>query len=144
MLTLLHISDLHFGPPYLPAVGEALLRLAPDLHADVIVASGDFTQRAKAVQFADARAFLDRLPKAPQIVVPGNHDIPLYRVFERLFAPTAMYRRYMSAELNSVMRRDDAIIVSLDTTAPRTAITGGRIERWQLDFCAKAFAGAGP
>ena len=65
MLTLLHISDLHFGPMYVPVVGEALLRAAADVQADVIVASGDFTQRAKSAQFAEARAFLNRLPAVP-------------------------------------------------------------------------------
>jgi 3',5'-cyclic AMP phosphodiesterase CpdA len=77
MLTILHISDLHFGPPYVPAVGAALLRAAPRMQADLIVASGDFTQRAKPEQFAQARAFLDQLPKLPRVVVPGNHDVPL-------------------------------------------------------------------
>ena len=142
MLTVLHISDLHFGPPYVPAVGEALLRSAGELQADVIVASGDFTQRAKARQFADARKFLDRLPPRPLVVVPGNHDIPLYRVRERLFTPYALYRQYISAELDTVVRLEGAVIVALNTTDPLRAITNGRIERWQLDFCSEAFADA--
>ena len=62
MLKLLHISDLHFGPPYVERVGDAVLQLVPQLHPDVIVASGDFTQRAKSAQFAQAKEFLDRLP----------------------------------------------------------------------------------
>jgi 3',5'-cyclic AMP phosphodiesterase CpdA len=142
MLTLLHISDLHFGPPYVPAAGEALLRLAVQLEADVIVASGDFTQRGKAAQFAAARAFLDRLPRVPLVAVPGNHDIPLYRVFERMLKPYALYRKYISSELNSVLRRDDAVIVALNTTSPLRAITNGRIEPWQLDLCEQAFRDA--
>ncbi len=138
MLTLLHISDLHFGPAYLPNVGQALLRAAERLRADVIVASGDFTQRAKAQQFAEARAFLDALPAVPKVVVPGNHDIPLYRVFERLFSPYALYRQHIAHDLDTVIRCPDAVIVALNTTSPLRAITGGRIERWQLDFCAQA------
>ncbi|MBI3837254.1 MAG: metallophosphoesterase [Planctomycetia bacterium] len=144
MLTLLHISDLHFGPAFVPEVGEALLRAAPEMKADIIVASGDFTQRAKTQQFADAQAFLDRLPKVPLVTVPGNHDVPLYRVWERVFQPYELYRRFISNELDTVLRREDAVIVALNTTAPLTAITGGRIERWQLDFCAEAFRSAGP
>ncbi len=144
MLKLLHISDLHFGPPYVPAVGEALLASAAALRPDIIVASGDFTQRAKESQYADAQAFLRRLPPAPLVVVPGNHDVPLYRVLERVFSPYALYQKYISPELDSVLRRDDAVIVSLNTTAPLRKITGGRIERWQLDFCAKAFREAAP
>jgi len=141
MLTLLHISDLHFGPWYLPAAGEALLRAADRLQADLIVASGDFTQRAKAGQFAEARAFLDRLPSRP-VVVPGNHDIPLYRVHERLFSPYDLYRKFISPQLDSVVRLDGAVIVALNTTSPLGAITNGRFKRWQLDFCSEAFRAA--
>lgn len=144
MLTLLHISDLHFGPPYVPAVGEALLRSAEALSADVIVASGDFTQRAKEKQFAAAREFLDRLPRVPLVVVPGNHDVPLYRLAERVLRPYDNYRKYICEELDSVLRSNEAVIVALNSTAPLTAITGGRIERWQLDFCSDAFRDAPP
>src|SRR4051812_18078443 len=100
MLTLLHISDLHFGPYYVPHVGEALLAAAEQLQPDVIVASGDFTQRAKAAEFAAAREFHDRLPPAPQVVCPGNHDVPLYRVWERIRRPHELYRAYITPELN--------------------------------------------
>ncbi len=139
MLTLLHISDLHFGPPYRADIGAALLAIAPRLEADLIVASGDFTQRARPEQFAAAREFLDRLPRLPTVVVPGNHDIPLYRVGERLFAPYALYRQYICPELDTVLRREDAVIVALNTTDPLRAITNGRIKPWQLDFCAEGF-----
>jgi 3',5'-cyclic AMP phosphodiesterase CpdA len=142
MLTILHISDLHFGPPFVGHVGEAVLRAARELPADVIIASGDFTQRAKEEQYAAARAFLDRLPPLPLVVVPGNHDVPLYRVFERLFAPYRLYQQYISQELDSVYRLDNAIIVALNSTKPLRAITNGRIDSWQLDFCARAFEGA--
>lgn len=142
MLTLLHISDLHFGPPYVPAIGEALLRIAPELAADIIVASGDFTQRAKAEQFQAARDFLKRLPALPCVVVPGNHDIPLYRIRERIFTPYQLYCTYISPELDSVLRHPGAVIVALNTTDPLRAITNGRIHRWQLDFCAEAFRDA--
>jgi 3',5'-cyclic AMP phosphodiesterase CpdA len=111
MLTILHISDLHFGPPYLPKVGDALLQAAPSLAPNLIVASGDFTQRAKAKQFAEAHEFLDRLPNVPLVVVPGNHDVPLYRVFERVLAPHVQYRRYISDQLNSVVRIDRKSVV---------------------------------
>jgi 3',5'-cyclic AMP phosphodiesterase CpdA len=144
MLTLLHISDLHFGPPFLPDVGEALLRAANSLGPDIVVASGDFTQRAKAPQFADARAFLDRLPRVPLVVVPGNHDVPLYRVFERLFTPYLQYKRYISAQLDTVLRHEGAVIVALNSAAQRTAIVNGRIDRWQLDLCREAFQDVPP
>ncbi len=140
MLKLLHISDLHFGPPYREKVGKAVLRLAPTLEPDVVVASGDFTQRAKDAQFAEARAFLDQLPDLPTVVVPGNHDVPLYRVSERLVDPHGLYRKHISSELNRVWQVDGAVFVGLDSTAPRTAISNGRISEEQLEFCADAFS----
>ena len=78
-LRLLQISDLHFGPPYLEQVGQAVLQLAPTLNAHAIIVSGDLTQRAKRSQFEDAKAFLNKLPDLPRLVIPGNHDVPLYR-----------------------------------------------------------------
>ena len=139
MLNLLHISDIHFGPPYHSEVGEALLRFAEEIEPDVIVASGDFTQRAKEEQFREARVFLDRLPEVPLVVTPGNHDVPLYRVAERLFDPYRHYNTYISPELDSVTRVPGAVIVALNSTAPHRAITNGRIHAWQLDFARRAF-----
>lgn len=144
MLKLLHLSDLHFGPKYLPHVGEALLKTAAALEPDIIVVSGDFTQRAKRRQFQEARAFLDRLPPGPLIVTPGNHDIPLYRVFERIFSPVSLYREYISADLDSVFHRDDVVIVSLNSTSPLRSVTNGRLSRRQLDFAADALRSAPP
>jgi 3',5'-cyclic AMP phosphodiesterase CpdA len=144
MLTILHMSDLHFGPPYLEHVGESVLRAARELPADVIIASGDFTQRAKREQYAAAREFLDRLPDLPTVVVPGNHDVPLYRVFERIFAPYRLYQEYISKDLDQVYRLDNAVIVALNSTAPLRAVTNGRIDQWQLDFCARAFEDTPP
>jgi 3',5'-cyclic AMP phosphodiesterase CpdA len=142
VLTLLHISDLHFGPYFMASAGEAVIRAAAELEPDIIVASGDFTQRAKRREYADSRAFLDRLPRVPTIVIPGNHDVPVYRVLERIFQPYALYTEYISSELNSVLRHEQAVIVALNSTSPLRAIVNGRIRDWQLDFSAAAFASA--
>ena len=139
MLNLLHVSALHFGPPYLPHVGQALLAIAPTLDPKIIVASGDFTQRARPEQFEAARAFLDQLPKVPLVTVPGNHDVPLYRITERLFQPHDLYRRYIHPELDTVTRVDGVTIVALDSTDPLRMITNGHIDSEQLAFAAKAF-----
>jgi 3',5'-cyclic AMP phosphodiesterase CpdA len=144
VLSILHISDLHFGPPYVPAVGEALLQMVGRLSADVIVASGDFTQRARREQFIAAREYLDRLPQVPLVVVPSNHDVPLDRVYERLTHPHDLYREYIRNELDHVLELDSATIVALDSTAPRQAISNGRIRGWQLEFCEAAFANTPP
>lgn len=144
MLTILHISDLHFGPPYVPRVGEAVLEIAPKLNPHLIVVSGDLTQRAKPHQFAEAQQFLQRLPDVPRVVVPGNHDVPLYRLRERLFDPHVQYCKHISAELNHSQRCDGAVIVGLDSTAPRRSISNGRIHAGQLEFCAEAFRDTPP
>jgi 3',5'-cyclic AMP phosphodiesterase CpdA len=143
-MLLLHLSDVHFGPPYHDEIGEALLRFAHHIEADVIVASGDFTQRAKEEQFRAAREFLDRLPRVPLIVTPGNHDIPLYRVLERVRDPYRYYQRYIARELDTVTAVDGAVIVALNSTAPLRAITNGRIHAWQLEFARQAFEGTPP
>jgi 3',5'-cyclic AMP phosphodiesterase CpdA len=141
MLTILHISDLHFGPPYYPDVGDAVQRLAAELEPDVIVASGDFTQRAKEEQFRAAAEFLALLPPAPLIVTPGNHDVPMYRVMERLLDPYRYYQQYILPELDTVTEVPGAVIVAINSTAPRLALTNGRIHRWQIDFAREAFTG---
>lgn len=135
MTSILHISDLHFGPPYVEHVGAALLEIAPTLAPDIIVASGDFTQRAKPEQFEAARRFLDRLPEAPLVTVPGNHDVALYRVFERFLRPHDLYREHINDRLDGAMRLDDVMIVWLNSTSPRRAISNGRIHLDQLRFC---------
>ena len=139
LLTILHVSDLHFGPPYVQRVGTALLRIAPTLSPDVIVISGDLTQRAKPKQFCDACNFMNRLPRVPHVVVPGNHDVPLYRVAERLLDPHRQYRKYVSNQLNHCYRSEHAVIVALDSTAPIQSISNGRIHATQLKYCAESF-----
>lgn len=141
-LTVLHISDLHFGPPYRMDVGESLQAFAAKLVPDAIVASGDFTQRAREEQFQAARDYLDRLPRVPLIVTPGNHDVPLYRIAERIVDPYRYYQKYISEDLDTITTIPGAVIVSVNSAAPRRAITNGRIHRWQLEFAREAFARA--
>lgn len=125
MRTLLHVSDVHFGPPHLPRVAAGVLELIAERRPEVVVISGDLTQRAKPAQFHQARAWVDRIP-APVVVVPGNHDVPMYRVWERIFAPFGAYRRHFSAELEPVYRDDSLSIVGVNTAFNWT-IDGGRI-----------------
>lgn len=137
---ILQISDLHFGPPYVSEVGEALCRIAPTLDSDGIVVSGDLTQRAKRSQFEDARRFLDRLPEVPMLVIPGNHDVPLFRIAERLFRPHGLYREIITPDLHPVLHLKNVLIVGLDSTSPRRTITNGRLHRDQLERCEEIFA----
>ncbi|MDH5356068.1 MAG: metallophosphoesterase [Gammaproteobacteria bacterium] len=142
MLTrILHISDLHFGPPFVPAVAEALLQSIPTLAPDAIVVSGDLTQRAKRHEFKEARRFFDRMSDVPLLIIPGNHDVALWRIFERLFKPHALYREIISPDLNPVLQVGNVVLVGLDTTAPRRSISNGRLDCHQLKHSEKVFDG---
>ncbi len=142
MLTILHGSDLHFGKPHAPDAAEAFLATVEEVAPDLIVLSGDFTQRAKVKEYRAARAYLDRLPDVPTVVTPGNHDIPLYRVFERLLDPYRNYRKWIAPDLDQVVEAPGAVVVALNSTTPRRAIVNGRLEESQLDFARRAFGDA--
>jgi 3',5'-cyclic AMP phosphodiesterase CpdA len=143
-LTILHASDFQCGRPYSPRAAEALVRLAHDLRPDVVVVSGDLTQRAKAREFRIAVELMGRLPPRPTIVTPGNHDVPLFRVWERALSPYRNWRRHVATNLDTVTRVDGATFVALNSSAPRRAIVGGRIDAWQLDFAREAFVATAP
>lgn len=144
MLTILQASDLHFGDPHDPEAARSLAHAIERLRPDILVLAGDFTQRAKVSEFQAARAFLDRLPQIPTVVVPGNHDVPLYRLFERIVDPLRNYRKYVSSELDSFTRIPGATVVALDSTAPHRAIVNGRVEEAQLEFAARIFQDTDP
>lgn len=116
MPVLAHLSDLHFGRTD-NAVVEALLADLTAQRPDVVIVSGDLTQRARSYQFAEARAFLDRLP-APALVVPGNHDLaPLYRPLNRLFRPRAKFARHLPGHAEWPVWSDESLVaVGLDST----------------------------
>lgn len=137
MPELVQLSDLHFGPPFLPDRARAARELTRRLAPDFVVVSGDFTQRARRAQFEQAAEYLKSF-EVPVVVTPGNHDLPLFRVLERLFAPYRNYRRYISGELDSAHRFPGAVVVALNSTRP-VSITNGKIHASQLDFAARAF-----
>ncbi|HMF56075.1 MAG TPA: metallophosphoesterase family protein, partial [Pyrinomonadaceae bacterium] len=97
MKLIAHLSDLHFGRVDYSVI-EPLIETVNGLKPDVVAVSGDLTQRARSAQFEEARKFLERLP-GPQIVVPGNHDVPLHNVFARFVQPLDKYRRYITDDL---------------------------------------------
>jgi 3',5'-cyclic AMP phosphodiesterase CpdA len=142
MTRLLQISDLHFGPKFLPEVAEGVFEAVARFRPNAVVVSGDFTQRARRDQFAAAAAFLDRFD-VPTVVTPGNHDVPLYRVWERILAPYRLYHAHITPDLDHVVRLPGAVIVALNSTR-RLTLTNGRIRRWQLDFVRDALGGAPP
>lgn len=139
---LLHVSDLHFGPRFLPHVSAGVVRAVRRLRPHAVVVTGDLTQRAKRPQFVAAAEFLRGLD-VPVVVTPGNHDVPLYRVWARFWTPYRLYRAHVHADLDSVVRLPGAVIVALNSTRSFT-FTNGRIRRWQLRFAEEAFRAAPP
>ena len=114
MSVVLHISDTHFGTEQ-PRVVEALVALAAQQRPDVVVLSGDITQRARPAQFRAAKAFVDRLG-APVVAVPGNHDIALFDLWARFTRPYARYAKAFGAELEPVHAAPDLLVVGVNTT----------------------------
>lgn len=143
VFTILHGSDLHFGRPHAPAAAADFLTLAHSVSPDLIALSGDFTQRAKNREYEAAAAYLKRLPQVPLVVTPGNHDVPLYRLWERASAPFRNYRRWIADELDSEHDLGGAVVVALNTTTPDRTIVNGNVDDEQLERAAAAFARAG-
>jgi 3',5'-cyclic AMP phosphodiesterase CpdA len=138
--TLLHCSDVHFGPPHRSEVAAGLLALIEARRPDLAVVSGDLTQRAKPEQFRAARRFVDRIP-VPSLVVPGNHDVPMYRVWERVASPFGAYRRHFSPELEPTWRDEEMLVVGVNTAFNWT-VQGGRITARRLGELARQLAAA--
>ena len=129
MRTIVHLSDLHFGRVNL-ALLEPLIRSVREVKPDLVAISGDLTQRARSHQFKEARSFLDALPK-PQIVVPGNHDIPLHNVLARFLEPLTKYKRYITDDLEPTYEDAEMVIIGVNT-ARSLVIKGGRINQSQV------------
>lgn len=136
MRKIAHISDLHFGRVD-PEVAAAIITDLGDLSPVLVIISGDITQRARARQFAAARDFLDRIP-FPKLIVPGNHDIPLYNLGRRFLSPLGRYKRYISQELNPFFIDNEIAVFGINTARPFTWING-RISDAQIEqVCARA------
>ncbi|RZI75382.1 MAG: metallophosphoesterase [Pseudomonas sp.] len=112
---LLQISDPHFGTE-VPTAVRALERLAREHSPDVVVFSGDITQRATRQQFDAARAFADRLGARDVVAIPGNHDIPLFQLGARLLSPYGRYRRAFGDDLEPVFESDAWLVIGVNTT----------------------------
>lgn len=143
MRTIVHLSDLHFGridPGLVGPLRRAVIEVKPDL----VAISGDFTQRARHAQFAAARAFVESL-RLRTLVVPGNHDIPLYDFVERLAAPLVRYRKYISADLEPEYVDDEMIVIGVNTARSMVFPFGeGRIDLAQVERIVQRLAGVPP
>lgn len=141
MTRILHLSDLHFGTVDDRLVAP-LIDLAHLLQPDLCVVSGDLTQRARADQFQQARSFVDRLP-GPVLVVPGNHDVPLYNLSARLVVPFTGYRRNFAPDLEPKVSLHDAIVQGVNTTNP-LAWKSGYLRPASVARMTKVFQTAAP
>lgn len=114
MPLIAHISDLHF--PYTPQpLLDALRRALRDANPALVAISGDLTQRARKAQFAQARQFLKSLPH-PTLVIPGNHDVPLYDLFRRFFQKSARFHEYICADPTPIYQDRSLCVVGVDST----------------------------
>ncbi|HVJ63640.1 MAG TPA: metallophosphoesterase [Bdellovibrionota bacterium] len=138
---ILHISDLHFGR--VDAFVEKAFWKWLDQHpVDISVVSGDLTQRAKAREFAAAARFVNALPE-PRLVVPGNHDIPLYNLFKRFITRLARYQKYISADLRPIIRTPQVLMAGINTAHSMT-IKDGKVTHSQLEHLKNVFGENGP
>lgn len=112
-------------------MAEALVADVTSHAPSLVVVSGDLTQRAREKQFRAAQAYLARLP-TPQLVIPGNHDVPLYDVIRRMFFPLRRYARFISRELDPTYVDDEMIVVGLNTARSLTW-KNGRISVDQIE-----------
>ncbi len=141
MRTLLHLSDLHFGRVD-DSLVEPLMVAAQAVAPDLVVISGDFTQRARRVEYRAARAFLKRLP-GPQLLVPGNHDIPLWDVVRRFVSPLGRYRHYITNNLAPFYSDDEVAVLGINTARSLTR-KYGRINAQQIAQAVEVFAKVDP
>ena len=118
MTTLLQVSDPHFGTEQAPVV-EALYDLGARERPDVLVVSGDITQRARRRQFRSTQAFVERIAAPRTLAIPGNHDIPLFNVLARVFAPYAGYQRSFGRDLEPELDAPDLLVTCVNTTRAR-------------------------
>jgi 3',5'-cyclic AMP phosphodiesterase CpdA len=140
MPRIVHLSDLHFG-----AHDERLVLAVEwqidDLKPDLVVISGDFTQRARTEQFREACKFLGRLRDSGHEVlgVPGNHDIPLYDVLRRFLSPLTRYRRFVDDSLCPFIELPGIAVLGINTARSLT-FKDGRISESQVEFIRESFA----
>lgn len=144
MARLVHLSDLHFGAhddDLVLGVERSVDALKPDL----VVVSGDFTQRARTEQFKEACEFLERLRESGQEVlgVPGNHDVPLYDVLRRFLSPLTRYRRYIDETLCPFIEVPGVAVLGINTARSLT-FKDGRISEDQVEFIRETFSRTDP
>ena len=144
MARLVHLSDLNFGA-HDDELVEAVELKIDELKPELVVISGDFTQRARTEQFKDACRFLEQLRDSGHEVlgVPGNHDVPLYDVLRRFLSPLTRYRRYIDETLCPFFELPGIAVLGI-TTARSLTFKDGRISESQVEFIRETFSRVDP
>ena len=142
MTRLLQISDMHFGTEQ-PEVIAALLALSVEKKPEVLIVSGDITQRARGEQFTRAREFCDRIAVSSMICIPGNHDIPLFNLWARVMRPYAAYQRAFGAALEPELLTPSMCIATVNTTR-WWRHKNGQVSRAQIDRVCEQLSRAMP
>jgi 3',5'-cyclic AMP phosphodiesterase CpdA len=113
-VSLLHLSDVHYGVDAQLDQLEAIEEAASELKPDAVVLSGDLSQRARHGEFQAAHALLKRLALvAPALVVPGNHDVQWWKSPLHLLGTRRLYtkyRRWFGQNLTPVLEIPGAVI----------------------------------
>ncbi len=132
MARIAHLSDIHFGAND-PDIVSASLDWLQDHRPDLVVISGDLTQRARKSQFKQAGAYLDKIRAMdlPVLAIPGNHDIPLYDIIRRFAAPLRRYKTYVSDDLCPWFENDQMAVLGINTARSLT-FKDGRINADQM------------
>ncbi len=141
MRTIVHLSDVHFGRLASETV-HPLIAAIRGAQPDLVVISGDLTQRARTAEFQAARRFMDALP-GPVLVVPGNHDVPLWNVAARFVTPLRRYTRHITTDLSPMYRDEEVVVVGVNTA--RSLTWGeGRIAISDVEAIVRRLAAAPP
>lgn len=141
MTILLQISDLHFGTEQAPVL-QALTALAHHHRPDLLLLSGDITQRARAEQFRRARAFVDQLG-IPFLAIAGNHDIPLFNLGARILHPHAQFSAAFGENLEPEHESPELLVLGVNTTRWYRH-KNGEVSPAQIKRVADRLADAGP
>jgi 3',5'-cyclic AMP phosphodiesterase CpdA len=156
-LTVFHCSDLHFGAPAVPEQYEAMEALIHEYKYDVVAISGDLTQRQRSGEFQRARAFIRHAEETSKVIcIPGNHDVAWWKAPLNIGDESKMlanYRKYISPDVEPVLKLPEAIFAGLNTShgVTRQTLTWnlrdisiiGIIRRAQVDRLRRVFADAG-
>lgn len=142
MSLLLHVSDTHFGTERPPVVA-ALQRLSERLEPDLLVVSGDVTQRARRQQFELAGRTLGALRARRRLVIPGNHDIPLFNLAVRLADPYRGWRRTFGPQIAPQLDEPDMLVLAAHTTR-RWRHVNGQVSAREIDTIARRLLEAAP